>query len=84
MKQFYEEGQEAVTAEQWIRYFKDVAEKGSSAGLMLLSKVCEKWLRKHAIPTKKREPEYLPEDLNRGSSDFGPRGSSDFGPEIDV
>ena len=70
LKEFYEEGHQALTQVDWVRYFIEVSNKGGAhrPGLQMLSKVCQKFLDNQLKKTK--GPEFLPNDLARGSRDF--------------
>ena len=70
LKEFYEEGGQAVSAADWVRYFIEVASKADTPGLKLLEKVCLKYLENKGLQQPKQTPEMLPDTLSRGSRDF--------------
>ena len=70
LKEFYEQGHEAITQVEWVKYFMEVAEmadKKEAPGLAMLSKSCENFLKKHE-QLKPARKEYLPADLSTGSA----------------
>ena len=47
LRDFYESGQKAVTAVDWIKYFRELSRMQNTPGFRMFSKVCEKWLTGH-------------------------------------
>ena len=70
LKEFYEAGGQAVSEQDWVRYFIEVASKADTPGLKLLEKVCLKYLENKGLQQPKQTPEMLPDTLSRGSRDF--------------
>ena len=70
LETFYDEGQKPITAVEWVSYFMQVSDQGdhkNEPALKLLSKACRKFLNRHNMEVKNKNPELLPSDLARGS-----------------
>ena len=85
LKEFYEEGNKALTGLDWVKFFIEVADKRTDymPGLDLLSKVCHKFLRKHSAIQEKTRIETLPTSLSTGSHEFYEPLCEIIVPEVD-
>ena len=69
LRDFYDEGHQALSAVDWVKYFVEVADKGGEhqKGLQMFSKVCHRFLKKKGLEQAKVQPEMLPSSLSKGS-----------------
>ena len=67
LEKFYAEGQKAITAVDWVKYFVEVAEMADMPGLNMLEKVCKNFLKKEDLIQPAVDPVLLPSSLSRGS-----------------